>query len=98
VFPFLILALILLLSGCSHPKAAKTNLPPPPAIESENTPDVEPEAKPAKPEEAFVWRSIDPDRPRRNVWDAPPQIKVRIDTSAPPDRDAAEPAPERPPP
>jgi len=52
VFPFLILALILLLSGCSHPKAAKTNLPPPPAIESENTPDVEPEAKPAKPEEA----------------------------------------------
>ncbi len=52
MFPFLILVLIVLLSGCSHPKAAKTNLPPPPAIESENAPDVDSEAKPAKLGEA----------------------------------------------
>jgi hypothetical protein len=47
----------------------------------------------AKPEEAFVWRSVDPDRPRRNVWDAPPQIKVRIDTGTAAGRDAAKPPP-----
>ena len=48
MFPFLVLVLILLLSGCSHQKTAKVNVPPPPAIESGSVPEVKPQAKPKK--------------------------------------------------
>ncbi|HVO64031.1 MAG TPA: septal ring lytic transglycosylase RlpA family protein [Terriglobales bacterium] len=51
MFPFFTLVLVLLLSGCSHQKTAKVNVPPPPAIESESIPDVTPQAKPKQPQE-----------------------------------------------
>ena len=51
MFPFFILVLIVLLSGCSHQKAAKVNVPPPPAIESESVPDVKAPTKPRKSQE-----------------------------------------------
>ena len=47
--------------------------------------------------EGYEWRSVETGRPRRNIWDAPPQIRVRIDTGAPADSEAAEPAPDPPP-
>jgi rare lipoprotein A len=52
VFPFLTLVLVLLLSGCSHRKTAKVNVPSPPAVEKESRPEVESEAQSSKPEEA----------------------------------------------
>ena len=46
MFPFFTLVLVLLLSGCSHQKAAKVNVPPPPAIESDSIPEVRSQTKP----------------------------------------------------
>lgn len=40
--------MILLLSGCSHQKATRVNVPPPPAIESDSIPDVTPQTKAKK--------------------------------------------------
>jgi rare lipoprotein A len=48
VFPFFTLVVVLLLSGCSHQRTAKVNIPPPPAIESESIPKVNSSAKPKK--------------------------------------------------
>jgi rare lipoprotein A len=46
VFPFFTLVLVLLLSGCSHQKVTRVNVPPPPAIESESVPRTRAAAKP----------------------------------------------------
>jgi hypothetical protein len=50
------------------------------------------------PEEAYVWRPIDPNQPRLNHWDAPALVRCRVDTGTPADRDAADRIPEHPPP
>jgi rare lipoprotein A len=52
VFPFLTLVLILLLSGCSHQKTAKMNVPPPPAIGGERHTQATSESNSTEPEEA----------------------------------------------
>lgn len=51
MFPFLTLVLVLLLTGCSHQKQAKVNVPPPPAIGSEGQPEVTQEAETGQPQE-----------------------------------------------
>jgi hypothetical protein len=55
------------------------------------------DAENADGEEAYVWRPINPNQPRRNHWDAPDLIRCRVDTGTPADRDAEDAAPERPP-
>jgi peptidoglycan lytic transglycosylase len=52
VFSFFILVLVLLLSGCSHQKTAKVNVPPPPAIQSEPVPEAKTKPKQSAQPEA----------------------------------------------
>jgi hypothetical protein len=79
------------------PRRSAANEAAPLVKNNENTSAPRCDAANEPDEEGFVWRPIDPAYQRRNVWDAPAMIKCRIDTTTA-DRDAAEPAPEPPPP
>jgi rare lipoprotein A len=49
VVPFLTFVIVLLLTSCSHPKQAKLNVPPPPAMGNEPEPEVRPEPRATQP-------------------------------------------------